>query len=113
MDAKTHMIEVYDPSDYVGPNPIKVSGLGVVRGPDKSEYYLLSVRSPFDYKGSMVTQLVVQPRYYGDKIARVVNDACTVGIMRVTAEEELSPEVDLAASSCFFWGAGKITPTRI
>lgn len=113
MDAKSHIIEIYDPSDYVGPNPIKVSGLGVVRGPDKAEYYLLSVRNPFDYKGAKVTQLIVQPRYFGDKIARVVNDACTVGIMRVMSDFELSPEADLAVSSCAFWGAGKIVPARV
>lgn len=113
MNAKTHVIEIYDPNDYAGPNPIKVSGLGVIRGPDKTEYYLLQLRNPVEYNGDMVEQLIVQPRYFGDKILRVINDACTVGIMRVKANKVLQPEVMFEHGSCAFWGAGKISPSKI
>lgn len=112
MNAKTHIIEIYDPNDYSGPNPIKVNGLGVIRGLDKTEYYLLSVKNPFDYRGSIVNQLIVQPRYFGDKIMRVVNDACTVGIMRVNPDLMLSPENAMSMDCYSFWGAGKIVPSR-
>ena len=112
MTSKLHVIEIYEPAEYEGPNPMRVSGVGVVYGPDKSEYYLLEVVSPFDHTGDSVNQVLVQPRYFGDKIDRAINDICTVGIIRVKPDVILSSDSDFELSSSFYWGCGKICPIK-
>lgn len=113
MAAKTHVIEIYEPDGYRGPNPLRVIGVGVIAGPDKSEYYLLQLESPFDHQGEPVSQLLVQPRYFGDKIDRAVNEICTVGIIRVRAGVVLDSDSSLDLASSFYWGCGKICPIKL
>ena len=113
MNDKFHRIEVYDPSDYTGPDPMRVHGLGIVHGPERMEYYLVKPDAPLDLDGCQIEQILLRPRYFQDKIARVENDACTVSIYCVKADCSLSPEDHFELSSVERWGAGKITPCRL
>ena len=109
----THTIEVYEPNDFPGQNPIHANSVGVVKTRDRSEFFLLDLEQPFDHKGTLVSQLILQPRYYGDKIQRAVRDMCTVSIMCVKPDSHLSTESFMQLSDVSSWGCGKVNPSRV
>lgn len=113
MNNKSHRIEIYDPSDYDGPDPIRVNGKGIVYGPERTEYYLVEPETPLQINKHQVAQILLRPRYFEDKITRVENDACTVGIFCVAPGICLNPEDQVDMSMLEKWGAGKITPCKI
>jgi hypothetical protein len=110
---RTRRIEIYDPSDYEGPDPMKVNGIGVVYGPERTEYYLVEVDQPLKINGYDVAQLLLRPRYFEDKISRVENDACTIGILLVKPEITLEADLEFDIDNTVRWGAGKITPCKL
>lgn len=112
MTSATHVIELYEPGNFAGQNPLHIKGVGVIRSRDRSEYFLANLMEPFDYEGDQVAQIVVLPRYYGDKIQRAAKDLCTISILRVKAGINLDVDSTVDFSSIIKWGCGKITPVR-
>lgn len=110
MGGQQHFIEIYEPYEYEGPNPLPVSGVAVLQGPTRSNYYLLELSTPVEFDHEKVEQLLVAPRYNGDKIDRAVSSTCTVNIARVPAGTHLDDTVSLTFDSILRWGVGKITP---
>lgn len=108
MGEHKHLLEVYEPYEYEGPNPMHVLGVGVLRGPNGAFYYLLDVEGDLRLGDDPVLQFLVLPRYNGDKIERAELSSCTVNIERVR------PGVHLQAGNAFsyqdvtHWGVGKI-----
>lgn len=112
MANATHVIELYEPGNFTGHNPMHIKGVGVIRGRDRVEYFLANLVEPFDCDGDHVEQIVLQPRYYGDKIQRAEKDLCTISILRVRPDVSLNVDSTLDFSSIIKWGCGKITPIR-
>ncbi len=112
MTINHHLIEIYEPYEYTGPNPINVDGVAVLQDPVRQTYYLLDVSSPFELDQQKVEQLLVAPRYNGDKIDRAISSACTVSIARVPPGTHLDPETLLTFDDCLRWGVGKIVPAE-
>ncbi|MBZ0071707.1 MAG: hypothetical protein WCY26_06510 [Thiohalobacteraceae bacterium] len=110
MGEHKHLLEIYEPYEYEGPNPIHVLGTGVLRGPNGASYYLLGVNGGLQLNDDLVEQLLVLPRYNGDKIERAEQSCCTVNIVRVHAGVRLCPGAPFAYSDITHWGVGKITP---
>lgn len=110
MSEHKHLLEVYEPYSYEGPNPVRVLGSGVLRGPNGATYYLLSVDGVLELDQATVEQLLVLPRYNGDKIERAEQSCCTVNIARVRPGVVLSPGAAFAYTDVTHWGVGKITP---
>ncbi len=110
MGDQQHFIEIYEPYEYDGPNPLEVSGVAVLKGPTRSNYYLLELSSPVEYDHERVEQLLVAPRYNGDKIDRAVCSTCTVNIARVPPDTHLDDSTSLTFESILRWGVGKISP---
>jgi len=108
----THVIEVYEPTDYIGQNPIHGEAVGVIKTQDRSEFFLINLEEPFDVNGEEVKQVILQPRYFGDKIARVTHDICTVSIMRVKEDCPLSLDEYFQLSAVAKWGCGKVNPSK-
>lgn len=109
MDETQHLLEVYEPYEYKGPNPISVSGSGILRGPNGAFYYIVAVTSPFNVDSTRVEQLLVLPRYNGDKIQRAKQSTCTVNIATVRAGVRLEHMGSLSYADICHWGVGKIT----
>jgi hypothetical protein len=109
MDENQHLLEVYEPYEYEGPNPISVSGSGILRGPNGAFYYIVSVASPFHVDRSRVEQLLVLPRYNGDKIQRAKQSTCTVNIATVRPGVKLEHMGPLSYADICHWGVGKIS----
>ncbi|MCF6217620.1 MAG: hypothetical protein L3J62_04185 [Gammaproteobacteria bacterium] len=108
----THEIEVYEPANFSGQNPIHANSIGVVKTRDRNEFFLLDLEKPFEYKGNTVSQLILRPRYYGDKIQRVTRDMCTVNIMYVKPDSKISTDEYMQLTDVGKWGCGKINPSR-
>jgi hypothetical protein len=110
MIIQHHALEVYEPYDYQGDNPLSVSGVAVLTGPARDNYYLLQLDHPFLIEQQNVTQLLVQPRYNEDNIERAVSSTCTVTIARVLGDADLKSIDKLGFGDFERWGVGKITP---
>jgi len=110
MMTQHHVLEIYEPYDYHGDNPLMVSGITVVDGPLRDNYYLVELERPFVVEQKQFNRLLVQPRYNGDKIDRAVSSTCTVIISRVTSDDDLSTLNKISFDDFERWGVGKICP---
>lgn len=110
MSDHKHLLEVYEPYSYAGPNPVRVLGSGVLRGPNGASYYLLTIEGVLELDEAAVAQLLVLPRYNGDNIERAELSCCTVNIARVRPGVTLNPGDAFAYADISHWGVGKITP---
>jgi hypothetical protein len=113
MSNQEHVLEVYEPYDYQGHNPIQAAGVSVLPGPMRDEYYLVQVKHPFQVGAAEVELLLIQPRYNGDKIDRAVSSTCTVNISRVTHALNPDPAERLSFEDFESWGVGKISLSSI
>jgi hypothetical protein len=105
-----HLLEIYEPYEYRGPNPLHLQGIAVLPGPGRENYYLLRLAKALEIEQQATEQLVVLPRYNGDKIDRAVSSACTVNIARVAAGVNLQDKSRLSFEDIVRWGVGKISP---
>ncbi len=110
MGAHKHLLEVYEPYEYTGPNPVHVLGSGVLRGPNGAFYYLLGIDGEVTLDDIPIEQLLVLPRYNGDKIKRAEESCCTVNIERIRPGIVLTPGGPFSYNDVIHWGVGKITP---
>lgn len=111
MTEQKHVLEIYEPYDYEGINPLHVAGVAVLAGPMRDNYYLVRLENPFCIdRDTSVEQLLIQPHYNGDKIDRAVSSTCTVNIARVTSTSELGGGGKVGFEDFERWGVGKINP---
>lgn len=113
MSNQEHVLEVYEPYDYTGDNPIHAAGVSVLPGPMRDEYYLVQVDHPLQIGAAEVELLLIQPRYNGDKIDRAVLSTCTVNISRVIHAPNPDPGERLSFEDFERWGVGKISLSSI
>ena len=113
MSNQEHVLEVYEPYDYTGDNPIHAAGVSVLPGPMRDEYYLVQVDHPLQIGAAEVELLLIQPRYNGDKIDRAVSSTCTVNISRVIHAPNPDPGERLSFEDFERWGVGKISLSSI
>lgn len=109
MVMQQHVIEIYEPYEYTGSNPLIVDGIAVLEGPMHNNYYLLDVSAPFEFDHQRVAQILVAPKYNGDKIDRAVISSCTVSIACVPFGTHLDPRTPLKFEDIQRWGVGKIS----
>jgi hypothetical protein len=102
-----HQIEVYEPFEYEGPNPILVIGQGLVNSPDKKEVFLLGVETDLEIDGVAYRQVLVRPRF-PDPIERATTSACTVIISLVKADRRIDVGSAYQYPDVVNWGIGKI-----
>ncbi len=104
-----HFLEIYEPYEYEGQNPLVMDGVAILAGPLRNHYYLLELESPLPNGQNSVQQLLVSPRYNGDKIDRAVSSTCTVNIARVPQGTDLTTASSLGYDEIERWGVGKIS----
>jgi hypothetical protein len=105
MRKKLRELSVDEPGDFSspdGPNRVVVEVEGIVEGPDlenwRGECLKLSVKSPFDWNGELVKEMIAAPRYTGVTISGIERNGGTVGVSRVrpnrkvTIAQTFSPE---------------------
>ncbi|MEA2079834.1 MAG: hypothetical protein U9P00_08255 [Pseudomonadota bacterium] len=109
MTDRQHVLEVYEPYEYEGQNPLMLEGVAVLPGPMRDKYYLLRLDKPFVFEQNKVELLLVSPRYNGDKIDRTVSSACTVNIARVPPDTDLQNKSSITFEDFVRWGVGKIS----
>jgi hypothetical protein len=110
MSQQQHSLEIYEPYDYTGLNPLTAEGIAVLPGPSRENYYLLQLEDPFEFDQQLIQQVLVLPRYTEDKIDRAVSSACTVNIARVPEGAPLEGRSRLTFEDFLRWGVGKISP---
>ena len=110
MTDQRHVLEVYEPYEYEGPNPLILEGIAVLPGPMRQDYYLLRLDTPFVFEQGKVELLLVSPRYNGDKIDQMVSSACTVNIAVVPPGTDLQKKGNVNFEDLDRWGVGKIRP---
>jgi hypothetical protein len=110
MAQQRHVLEIYEPYEYLGPNPLNVEGVAVLSGPSRDAYYLLQLASPLELEQERIEQLLVVPHYNGDTIDRAVTSACTVNIARIPPGTSLQGKARLTFEDFLRWGVGKISP---
>ena len=109
MPHQNHNLEIYEPYEYDGPNPLCAEGIGLLSGPGGTRYYLLNLPDPVQFEHESVQQLLVQCRYSGDKIERPTSTMCTVNISRVRPGISLQLNGSFNFADVIRWGVGKIT----
>ena len=109
MTKTEHVLEVYEPYDYQGDNPIHAAGISVLPGPMRDEYYLVELEHPFRIDATEVNHLLLQPHYNGDKIDRAVSSTCTVNICRLIHAPNPDSDERLSFDDFERWGVGKIS----
>ena len=109
MTEQQHVLEIYEPYEYKGQNPLCVEGIAVIAGPMRDDYYLLRLDQPFEYEHDKVEQLLVSPRYNGDKIDRTTTSTCTVNIAVVPPSTDLANREHITFEDFHRWGVGKIS----
>jgi len=107
MQGSMHQIEVYEPFEYEGPNPIVVIGQGLVDSPDRKEVFLLSVETELEIDGVVYRQILVRPRF-PDPIERATSSSCTVIISLVKAGRSIEVGSAYQYLDVVNWGIGKI-----
>ncbi len=110
--AQQHSLEIYEPYDYEGANPICLRAIGIIKGPVGNGRFLLEVVKPFEYREELIQQVLVNCRYQEDSIQRPVSSGCTVNIARVRSHFSLSIDSELSYEQFTHWGVGKITPNN-
>ena len=110
MTEHRHVLEVYEPYEFNGPNPLNLEGVAVLPGPNGHDYYLLRLDKPFVHEQDEVELLLVSPRYNGDKVDQMVSSACTVNIARVRPDAGLKNNDAIDFEDIERWGVGKISP---
>lgn len=108
MSTKAHLLEVYDADDFTGPNPLRLTGLGTVWGPEGVKYYILEMPEPLIVDDRSITQLAVRPNYDSDSIDCPINSTCTVGIAFSRPGEVFTPGELYGFKDFCFWHVGKI-----
>lgn len=107
MSPGCHRIEVYEPFEYNGPNPLILVGCGLLTTPDKKEAYLLAVQEPLRIDDTEYRQIIVRPRY-PDPIERVTESNCTVIISLVRPDRSVEVGGEYQYGDILNWGIGKI-----
>ncbi|MCO6414040.1 MAG: hypothetical protein J5I92_14960 [Thiogranum sp.] len=110
MTLQQHILEIYEPYEYAGENPLNVEGIAIIPGPTRENYYLLRVETPFEFDHETVEHVLILPRYNDDKIDRAVSSSCTVNIARIPAGVDLSDKPKITFDDFLRWGVGKISP---
>lgn len=110
MTQSKHILEIYEPYEYKGPNPMVAAGISTVVGPTGSVYYLLELPNPLCLDSDDTTQILVLPRYNGDSIERATNSSCTVNICCVLPGNHFSSDEHFDFDQIHHWGVGKIAP---
>lgn len=112
MPVSSHRIEVYEPFEYDGPNPLMVTGEGVLQTPDKKDAYLLSVIESLDIDGASYKQIVVRPKYL-DPIERATESNCTVIVSLVKPDNSIQIGGQYQYTEVLNWGIGKISLLKV
>lgn len=112
MDPKDHILEIYEPDGYAGPNPLRVTGVGLVRGPERTQYYLLELADPVQDHQVTIGQLAIRPHYDGDPISHAVESVCTVGIALARPGQVFQAGQSYGFADFCFWKVGKIHPAN-
>jgi len=110
MVDKLHSLEIYDLENYSGPNPIRLTGQFVVRGPEGSQYYILNTTEPVELDDRKVEYFAIRPHYDGDPIANAIDSACTVGIALPNNGTVFMEGEVYGFNDFVFWKVGKINP---
>lgn len=110
MNNKIYMLEIYDDEDYSGPNPVKLVGQFIVRGPEGSQYYILKPHEPVELEGKPVGCLAIRPHYDGDPINNAIQSICTVGIALPKNGADYEEGGTYGFNDFVFWKVGKINP---
>lgn len=108
MTQSTHILEVYEPYEYCGPNPVRAIGVSTVQDPTGARYYLLNLNPPITCEEVDIEQILVLPRYDGDSIDRATTSSCTVNICRVMPGDHVNGDGRFDFSQACHWGVGKI-----
>jgi hypothetical protein len=109
MTPQQHILEIYEPYDYAGENPLTVEGIAILPGPTRENYYLLRVEHPFQFEHETIEHVLILPRY-NDGIDRAVSSSCTVNIARIPAGVNLREKTRIEFDDFLRWGVGKISP---
>lgn len=111
MLVSSHRIEVYEPFEYSGPNPLLLSSIGTLKTPDNKDAHLFSCTNTIVIEGVAYNQLVVRPKFL-DPIERVTESNCTVMIFLVRPDHVIEVGGDYCYADVLNWGVGKINQYR-
>ena len=111
MLVSSHRIEVYEPFEYIGPNPLILNSIGVLKTPDKKDAHLFLLTRAIVIEGHSYDQLVVRPKFL-DPIERVVESNCTVMISLVRPDRLIEAGGEYCYADVLNWGVGKINQCR-
>lgn len=107
MTATRHRIEIFEPEDYVGPNPLYATGMRLLDSPDHKRAYLLELTEPINLDEGSIEHIIIRPRH-SDPIERARDSVCTVVIACVRPDYEPG-EVAYTYPGIINWGIGKIS----
>jgi len=112
MNDLSHRIEVYEPYEYEGPNPLLLSSQGLLITPDRKDAVLMSSNESIRVEGEDYNLIVLRPKFL-DPIARVTESHCTVIISLVRPQSIVEVGGQYQYTDVMNWGVGKINQLGI
>lgn len=107
MNNSSHRIEIFEPYEYNGPNPLLLSFSGSLITPDKKPAVLLTAIETINIDDQDFSQVVVRPKHL-DPIERVTESNCTVIISLVRPHSLMADGDQYQYADVMNWGVGKI-----
>jgi len=112
MNDLSHRIEIYEPYEYDGPNPLLLSTQGLLITPDRKDAVLMSINEAIHVEGEDYKLIVLRPKYQ-DPITRVTESNCTVIISLVRPQSVIEAGGQYQYADVMNWGVGKINQLGI
>lgn len=107
----SYLLEIYDAEGYQGPNPVRVTGKGIVRGPENTEYFVLESAEKILADHEEIHRFAVRAHYRSDSINKLTDNTCTVGIALMPNHAKYFDMTKAYGFDDFiFWKVGKIQP---
>ncbi|VAW77449.1 hypothetical protein MNBD_GAMMA12-1461 [hydrothermal vent metagenome] len=105
----SYVLEIYDTDDYTGPNPIKVKGLGIIKGPENSQYFVVTPDQNIVSDSVSSHYFAIRAHYNQDSIDHVTDSVTTVSIV-ILEDSNIDTDHIYNFNDLKFWKVGKISP---
>lgn len=105
----SYVLEIYDADDYNGPNPVKVKGMGIINGPENSQYFVVQPDQEM-VSGRLNSHFAVRAHYDEDSISHVTDNVTTVSIILLSDDCAIDANHTYNFSDLKHWKVGKISP---
>ncbi len=110
MTEHNYLLEIYDAEEFNGPNPLTATGMGIINGPENTQYFIVETHKKIQPNGQQINHLALRAHYGEDSIDKVTGSVTTVGIALMKPGQEINTDKTYGFDDFIFWKVGKLHP---